>query len=110
MIRAYDGSVLAGHTNNDPISGYRTCTIVRAENGTTAATHADTTAITRYVAPRDIERLCMAEAIATLKQENAAWGRTIGAGEGAIEFRAAGLAALWKSVRRTLKRWRYSTV
>ena len=57
VIRAYNGSVLASHSNNTAVNVYRTLTIERGVNGTTAATHADSTAITKYQPPLDIQAL-----------------------------------------------------
>lgn len=51
----------------------------RAANGTTAAQHADTTAVAKYVAPEPIRRIVRADAIATYQQDLASWGRVVGA-------------------------------
>jgi|GEM_PF-2456180 len=49
--QVFSSVVTEGATND-------TVTIVRAQNGTTAAAHVATTAISRYVPPDDIEALC----------------------------------------------------
>lgn len=59
--------------------------VERGVNGTTAAIHADDTAITKFEPPKDIVGWAIAEALFTLKQEQVAWGRTLGTGEGARE-------------------------
>ncbi len=90
--RAYDGSVLASHPDDTVVETFRSLTIERGVNGTTAATHADTTAISKQEPPFDIEQLCIAETIASLSQEGAAWGRSIGSGDGASELSGRELA------------------
>ena len=93
VIRAYDGSILAAHNDDTAVHIFRTLTIERGANGTTAATHADATAISAYKVPQDIESLCLAESLATYFQEEAGFGRSVGAGDGAIEFTARDLAS-----------------
>ena len=92
--RAYNGTVLAAHTNNDPIHINRTLTIVRGVNGTTAATHADATAISKYLIPEDITDWCIAEVISTYEQERAGYARTIGSGEGEVQVNGRQLSKL----------------
>ena len=89
--RAWNGSVLAAHTSGDDIFAPRTLTVERAAAGSTAATHADTTAITRNVPPEAITDLCIAEAINTYEQETAGYAREVGAGETQREARGIGL-------------------
>ena len=105
VIRAYDGSVLASHNDNTAIHINRTLTIERGINGTTAATHANATAIDVFEPPFDINEWCIAETIAAYQQERSAWGRTIGQGDGAIEFGGRDLANLRKDMA-----WRYQRV
>lgn len=85
VVRAFNGSILAAHTNNDAIDVARSLTIERAVNGTTAATIADNAAVSKYEVPTNIQEWCIAEVITTLHQESAGWGRSVGAGEGARE-------------------------
>lgn len=92
VLRAYDGTTLASHADDATVQINRTLTIVRGVNGTTAATHADATSISRYVVPGPAEQVVRAEAIATLHQEQAGYGRSIGGGEGAAEFSGTALA------------------
>ncbi len=99
VIRQYNGSVLAAHSNDAAISINRTLTIERGINGTTAATHADATAINVYEPTFDVVNLCVAESIAMFHQETAGWGRSVGAGDGATEFQGASLAQLRKAVQ-----------
>ena len=89
--RAWDGSVLAAHSSGKDIFAPRTLTVERGAVGTTAATHNDTTAITRNVAPGPIIDLTIAEAITTYQQETSGYGRTIGSGDNTREARGVGL-------------------
>ena len=90
--RAYNGTTLAAHTNNTAVHIFRTLTVTRGVNGTTAATHANSTAISIYRAPAPIRQLSVAMALAAVTQEAAAYGRTIGAGEAAVEMTGRDLA------------------
>ena len=90
--RAYNGTTLAAHTNNTAVHIFRTLTVTRGVNGTTAATHANSTAISIYSAPAPIRQLTVAMALAAVTQEAAAYGRTIGAGEAAVEMTGRDLA------------------
>lgn len=102
--RQYDASTLAAHSSGDDIYAERTFTITRGENGTTAATHADDTAVSKYVVPADIRRLCRGDTIVTGQQERGGWAQTVGQGEGQTEFRGAA----WSAFRtRTLESWRW---
>ncbi len=65
-----------------------TLTIVRGVNGTTPATHLNAAPIVKYMAPANVRRLIRADAIGTLQQDMASWGRTIGQGEMAVEYQA----------------------
>lgn len=99
VTRQYDGSVLAAHSIGTTIYAQRTLTVERGALGSTAASHSDTTAISRQIIPSLIEELTIAEACNELLQGAAAWGRTVGTGENVREFRGAGLADLRKQVR-----------
>ena len=94
--RAHDGSILAAHSTGDDVFIRRTYTIVRAVNGTTAATHADDLAVTRYVVPTFLRLLVEAEVIAAFYQQPAGWGRSIGSGEGQRELSGRALDTLRK--------------
>lgn len=98
VIRAYDGSVLAAHNDNSDVYTFRSLTIERGKNGTTAVTHDDDTAISVYEPAWEISEHCLAEALARVAQNQAMWGRTVGTGEGAVEFRSGDLAKRRKEV------------
>lgn len=86
--RAYDGSVLATHSNPSDIYAPRTLTVVRAVNGTTGAAHDTAAAIVKYAPPADIVEFCTARAIANHQQGRSGWTGVIGGSEGgAVETR-----------------------
>jgi hypothetical protein len=89
--RAWNGSVLAAHTAPADIFVPRTLMVERGAQGSTAATHLTAAALTVWVPPPLIESLAIAEAITTLQQELAAYGRTVGAGENEREAAGKGL-------------------
>ena len=92
--RAYDGSVLAAHTTGLTVYAPRTLTVVRAVNGTTAATHADTTAIAKYAPPADIAEYARAYAIGHHQQGRSGWTGVVGGDMGSVETKMFGLWAM----------------
>ena len=86
VVRAYDGTTLASHSNNTAVHVFRTLTIERGVNGTTAATHANSTSISVYEPEFQIQQLAIGMTLAQLAQESASWGRSVGGGDGAFEF------------------------
>ena len=92
--RAYNGTTLAAHSNDDAVHIFRTLTVTRGVNGTTAATHADDTDVTAYRAPGPIRELTIAMTIAAFTQEAAAYGRTVGASGGTVDVTGRDLPAL----------------
>lgn len=58
VARGWNKTKKATHADNASVDVYRTFTIKRAVNGTTAAAHNQGTAIYRYVPPAPIGRLC----------------------------------------------------
>ena len=110
VVRAYDGSVLATHSDDTAVHVFRTYTIERGVNGTTAATHADATAISVYEPPFDITQLCLADAIAAYHQEAAGWGRQVGAGEGATQPETGSLNRLRKDTIARYQRVRSAAI
>ena len=108
--RAYDGTLLAAHSNNAPVSVFRTLTVQRGLNGTTAATHANAKAITRYLPPEDIRTLCRALAIYNYGQGGSGWTGAIGGGEAVVETRGNVIGKLRDRVKRAYKRRAMGTV
>jgi len=70
-------------TTGDPND---TVTIVRAQDGTTAAEHDAATAISRYVPPDDIELLCGILTARLFNRRTSAWSDIIGTKESAQSF------------------------
>lgn len=77
VIRAYDGSVLAAHNIGAVVYAYRTLIVERGALGTTAAAHADTTAITVWDVPALVRDLARALTITRLEQEFSAYGARV---------------------------------
>lgn len=77
VIRAFDGSVLATHTNAE-VFALRSLTVTRGDFGSTAATHNNSTAINAALVPGSINELAQAEALNGCYQTISAWARTIG--------------------------------
>lgn len=110
VIRAYDGSTLAAHSNGADVFHFRTLTIERGANGTTGATHADATAISKYEPPFDIRELIKAETISHIEQDRSAWGRVVGAGENQRQVTASGINRLRDMVVPYMKRLRSAAI
>lgn len=96
--RAYDGSVLAAHSTGITVYAYRTLTVVRGVNGTTAATHDTAAAITKFVPPADIQEYVTATAIAHIKQGESGWTGQISGGEAGTQVRMVDLFHLRQSI------------
>jgi hypothetical protein len=79
--RAWDGSLLDSHSG-DSIWAPRLLTVARGAAGTTAATAADATALTRWVPPEQAQTLAIAEAMCTLLSEQSGYARTVRAQAG----------------------------
>lgn len=92
--RAVDGSVLAAHSPGAAVFARRRLTVVRGAFGTAAATHSNGAAVVRHVYPGLVVQLAVAEAVAALQAESAAWARTAGAGERAQPGTATGIQGL----------------
>lgn len=79
--RAHDGTVLASHLTGADIYASRRLTVTRGALGTTAATHADTTALTVWQPPGLIAELCVALSLTTLAQRQGSYVRVTGSNE-----------------------------
>lgn len=110
VSRAQNGTVLARHPDATDIFTTRRLTVERGVNGTTAATHADDVAISKFEPPADIVGYCVAETIARISQEGAAWGRVVGAGDGARELSGRELADLRLGIVERYQRLRMAAV
>lgn len=87
--RAWDGSVLAGHTGST-VYAPRLLTVERGALGTAATSHSGGTSIARHEPPALIRELTLAESVNTLLQRQAGYARTVGSGDNQRE--AAGRA------------------
>lgn len=96
--RAVDGSNLAAHLSGADIYVFRRFTVERGVNGTTSASHADNTAISKYTVPGPIEELAVAEAVAAYQQERGGWGGVFGASGYQGEWSQRSLDALRERV------------
>jgi hypothetical protein len=110
VIRGYDGSTLAAHLIAADVYVYRRLTVERGALGTTAATHADTTAVTVWAVPSLVRDLARAETITRLEQEFSAYGARVYSDEaerdssGTEVVSGRGLTDLRKSCARRYKR------
>lgn len=87
VIRSWNGTGKVAHLTAAAVDVYRTASVERGVNGTTAAVHANGLAISRYFAPDDIQFLC--KEIATLTASKALsgyQGRTGNAETGVVFF------------------------
>ncbi len=92
--RAWDGSVLAEHSAGVDIYAPRSLTVTRGALGTTAATHADASAVVRWDPPGPVRDLAIAEAINRLNNETAGYSRTRKSGDGGSSEKATDATAL----------------
>ena len=92
--RAWDGSVLAAHSAGVDIYAGRTLAVTRGALGTTAATHANGTALYRWDPPGPVHDLTIAQAVAQLTNEQAGYARTRKSGDGGTSERATDASAL----------------
>jgi len=87
VIRGWNGTGRVLHADNAPVDVYRTVNVERGMNGTDAAVHVLTTAISRYVVPDDV--LLLTKEIATLSVNKALsgyQGRTGNADTGVVFY------------------------
>ena len=96
--RAWDGSILATHSGAT-IFALRNLTVTRGALGTTAATHLNASAISRYTYPALVVELAIAEAENTILQKTAGYARTVGEGDSLRLISGAGLAELRARVK-----------
>lgn len=94
VIRAWDGSPLATHSNGADVYTLTGVELARGQLGTTAAVHNSATTIYRHLVPGLVGDLCAAEAVNQLQQEAAGYGRTQGSGESAVTVGLAGLDSI----------------
>jgi hypothetical protein len=101
--RAWDGSILAAHTGST-IYASRTLVVERGVLGTTAATHADATALVRFRPPGLVTEYATAHALNTLLQHRSGYARTVGSGDNEREMGGRGLRAIREDLDRAYTR------
>jgi hypothetical protein len=89
--RAWDGSALATHSGAE-VYAPRSLTVTRGALGTTAATHLNGAALSRWTYPGLVTELNIAEAINTFLQKTSGYARTVGEGDNQRNASGAGLA------------------
>lgn len=99
--RAYDSTVLDSHSGT-AIWGTTVLTVARGVLGTTPATAASGTAVTRWVAPAQARTLTIAEAMCTLLSEQAGYARTVRAQAGTGGTRSVAAITAERDDLRTL--------
>jgi hypothetical protein len=103
VIRAWDGTSLAAHSNGAVVDVYRTLTVERTVNGTSAATHSSGDAISVYEPPFDVQLAVLGRAAVkyTLMQ-----GGNIGAIGSGAGSRFSSLEEIEKLWDRTVRHYR----
>nr|ALS91096.1 MetaGeneMark_Unknown Function [uncultured bacterium] len=92
--RAWDGSVLAAHTQDTHIYAPRLLAVIRGALGTTPATHMLGAAVGAHIVPPGIRNLAVAEAMTQLLNEQAGYARTVGSGDNVRDASGAQLKDL----------------
>lgn len=80
VVRGYNGSTKTTHLTGADVYVYRTFTVKRGVNGTTAAAHA-AKAVSRYIVPADINGLCRQLAALALKKAASGYAGKVGNAE-----------------------------
>jgi hypothetical protein len=96
--RAWNGTVLTSHSGAE-IYAYRSLTVQRGTQGTTAASWPEDTAVYRHRVPQMIRDLAIGEAVNRLLQETAGYSRMVGSGDAARPASGMALADLWEECR-----------
>lgn len=92
VLRAQNGSTLATHAINATIYANRQYRVARGALGTTAAGHGIGTAWTAWQVPGDVHALAVAESLNSFAQETSGYARTIGSGDNVRNAGGQGLA------------------
>lgn len=90
--RAYNGSVLAGHSAAE-VYAQRSCTVTRGFGGTTAAAHSNGAAAVTQLIPDLVHQLALAEALVYIEQQARSYGTQSG-GPGLAKTPGGGLPDL----------------
>lgn len=96
--RAWNGTVLTAHDDAE-IYAYRSLSVQRGFQGTTAATWPQGTAVYRHRVPQLVRDLAIGESVNTILQETAGYSRMVGSGDAARPASGMALADLWAECR-----------
>lgn len=91
--RAWDGTILSTHSGAT-VYASRLLTVTRGSLGTTATTHLINTAVSVHLVPSLIRQLTVAEAVAEMTQESAAYASSQGSGSGSQKMIGSSLPDL----------------
>jgi hypothetical protein len=89
--RAWSGSPLAAHSSGATVYASRQFKVQRGALGTTAAEHLDGSVWSAWQVPGPVRQLCIAEVLNSFQQEQSAYARIVGSGEGQRGASGAGL-------------------
>jgi len=78
VVRGWDQTKAATHSDNATVDVYRKFNVSRAVNGTTAAAHASAAAISRVQVPDDIKELCVKIAARMTREGDSGYSGVIG--------------------------------
>ena len=78
LQRGWNKTTKSAHTINSNVDVYRNFSVERGANGSTAAAHANASAITKYLLPEDVNGLCRKIAMRMLKDASAGYAGRVG--------------------------------
>jgi hypothetical protein len=105
VVRAWDGTSLAVHSSGVDVYAFRTLTISRGENGTTAVdTHQSADELVAYRAPADVRSAVEARALSDFVQASGGWTGIQGGGEASAETKRSALSGIWSQAVRGHRR------
>lgn len=93
--RAWDGTVLATHSLGTTLYADRLLTVLRGQQGTTAATWLINAALVRHRPPSLIRDLAIAESASQVLQETSGYARQAGEGQALRAVIGPGVPDLW---------------
>lgn len=104
VLRGWNETVIAAHNDDSAINVYRTYTIKRGVNGTSAVAHADK-AVNQYLPPWDVRYLCKQTAILMLKKSESGYaGKTGNADLGEVYYHNEFPKSVYQEIEKNYKR------
>ena len=104
VIRAWNETVRTAHDDDSAIYVYRTYTVKRGVNGTTAAAHSDK-ALKQYLPPWDVRYLCKQTAALMLKKAEGGYaGKTGNADLGEVYYHNEFPKAVYQEIEKNYKK------